>query len=582
MIYIQTEEELKKNIHILDSNSVLGTDVETTSLDPLTGELRLLQIGTSEETLVIDCFKIRKEIVAKYVRPYLESLEIVKILHNAKFDVKWVKHHLGIDIERIFDSYLASLLIEAGLGKPKGYHKLEQVVKRYLDKDMDKTEQMSNWGGELSMRQIEYAAYDVSVLFPLREAMIPVLKEMGLIRVAKLEFEAVLPTAWLELCGFYLDIDQWMKVAEDNLAKSYIIADEIYKDLEPVLTQGTLFGEATINLDSHQQIQKYFRLLGVPMPDSTREFYLTPLQDEYQIVKKLLEYRGCKKAFTSFGEKYKQYVHPRTGRIHADFMALRSETGRYGTAGPNLAQIPSDKYHRNCFRAEEGNSLICNDFSQEELRILADFSGDKKFIALFHSGADFHQATASEVFGVPVEAVTKDQRTFAKRLNFGVVYGIGAAKFSMTAGIPLSEAETIIKAYFEKFKTVKRWLNYQKYQVLQTGYSRSGSGRMTKYEWNEATQYKAQLNACNMPMQATGADILKRALRIFYDTSKHFHHRIKLVNIVHDEIIVEAPDDIVQEVAEMLRDCMVTAGEEYIQAVPVRADISVMKVWNKE
>lgn len=584
MIYIDTPQKLTDNLHYLENQPILGLDCETTGFSPLDCELRLIQVSTGKFTLVIDAFKIRKDFIAEQLKPYLESKEVVKILHNAKFDLKFIKHKLKIDVERIFDSYLASLIIEGGISMPKGYHGLDQVAQRYLGLDVDKTEQKSDWSKELSESQLEYAAKDVEVLFPLREKLIEVLKEWGLIKCAKLEFEAVLPTAWLELCGFYLNIDQWIKLADENLIKAQEIAESIYEDLQPVIPQTNLFGAGTINLNSPQQVQKYFRAFGVPMPDSTREYLLNPLVNSYPIVGKLINYKKTIKASGSFGEKYREFISPVTGRVHADFMQIRAETGRYGVARPNLNQIPSDQKHRNCFQAEEGNKLISNDFSQEELRILADFSGDKKFRKVFQMGEDFHKATAALIFDIPVENVSKDQRDLAKRMNFGLTYGIGAAKFSMTAGISEDAAKIIIDKYFGTFKTVKTWINYQKFQVVQRGYSRSASGRITKYNFDRADRQavaSAQRNAVNMPMQATGADVLKRSLRIFYDESKVHHNNIKLVNIVHDEINLEVKESLAEEMAEMLKVCMIKAGSEFIQDVEVKVDCSIMDKWQK-
>lgn len=590
MIYIETAQQLQDNLHIIHNEPVLGVDCETTGLNALRDSLRLLQIGSSHSRLIIDVFKVGKAAVSEMVGPVLADDTVSKTFHNAKFDVKFIKYHLGVDVERIFDSYLASLIISGGIvpkgddgKKVKGFHKLDSVVDRYLGIKLDKTLQKSDWSGSISQEQLEYAEKDVEVLFPLRDVLIEKLAENKLRRCAKLEFEAILPTAWMELNGFYMDFDQWMQVAKDQEEKSYIAEEEIIKELQEVVEQGSLFG-STINLNSHQQVQKYFRAYGIPMPSSTKEFFLLPLVAEYPIIGKYLDFKGYNKAYTAFGENYKEFIEPTTGRIHADFMQIGAGTGRYATAKPNLAQIPSDKAHRNCFKAEDGYKLVIADFSQEELRLLAEFSGDKAFRQAFLDGDDFHKSTAAQIFKIPLDKVVKSDRDLAKRMNFLLTYGGGAPKFAMSAGIPVEEAEAIMKSYFSTFKSVDRWLKYQQNQVLNSREARSVSGRVGKYDFDYSdwgSRSHAQREAANFPMQASGADILKRAMRVFYNTTKHLHPLVKLVNIVHDELIVECPDELVQDVSEMLESSMRQSWKESVHHVDIKIDTTILQYWEK-
>src|SRR5206468_4508762 len=176
-----------------------------------------------------------------------------------------------------------------------------------------------------------------------------------------------------------------------------------------------------INLDSQVQVSDALVGLGVPMPDTTRAWQLQPLANQYPVVAKLLEYRGVAKSLSSFGENILEFIEPATGRVHADFRQIGAPTGRFSCSNPNLQQIPHETVYRRCFRAPEGRKLVIADYSQIELRILADFSEDKNFIDAFVSGADFHAATAAQIFRIKPEDVTAEQRTFAKRLNFGVI-----------------------------------------------------------------------------------------------------------------------------------------------------------------
>jgi DNA polymerase-1 len=584
MKYITEAKILEEEIKKFYNEAPTGYDTETTSLDPYKGELRTMQFADGENTIVIDVRKVGKEAVAEYTKPVLTNPKKIKSIHNAKFDLKFTKHHLGLDVEGIFDSFIGSTIIEGGVKQEKGFHGLGQVSQRYGGLLVDKDEQLSDWSGELSESQITYAGKDAEALLHIKQPMVDKLRSLGLIRCAKLEFDAVLPVAWLELCGFYLDFDQWMNVANQNLEKADEVADRIYKQLAPFIPQQSLFGEADINLGSPQQVQKYFAMAGVELPESTKEWMLLPLVDRWPIVQDLIDYRGYNKAGNDFGEKFKTFINPATGRIHADFYQIGAETGRMSCNKPNLMQIPRDVDHRNCFKAEEGNSLLSLDYSQIELRILADLARDKVSMAAFESGVDYHTAMAARTFKKDISEVDSEMRSFAKRLNFGIAYGIGEKRFAMQAGITVGEATIIMKDYFDAVKNIKRWLNFQKWNVLKEKSARSVSGRIVFYDWDDADWMKrseVQRYACNFPIQASSADMLKRALRLCYDVTKPYHDHIKMVNVVHDEINFEVRDDLVDTVYELTHKAMVDAGNEFVKEVGIKVDHKIKKYWEK-
>lgn len=581
---IRTAEELRNSISKINLGSPIGVDIETTGLDPYFADIRTIQIATKDEVYVIDLFAIKPVIAGELLRPIFTDPKTIKILHNAKFDLKFIKHQLNIDVDPIFDSYIASLVLEAGVSQKKGFHGLEQTVSRYCGIDISKEQQRSDWSGELTAEQVEYAAKDAEVLLPLREEMIKHIVRLQLVQVAKLEFDAVLPVVWLELCGFYLNTDAWMKNAEENIAKAQPHAEAIFKELEPYIKQQSLFNDAPVNLDSTVQVREYFKLAGVPMPTSTKEFMLRPLAEKYPIVNHLLEYRGYWKAGKDFGAKWLECVNPKTGRIHPSFMSIGAETGRMSCSHPNIQQCPADKATRNCFQAEEGNTLVSLDYSQIELRILAELAKDKNAIEAFKSGVDFHAAMASKAFHISIDKVTSEERSFAKRLNFGIPYGIGASRFAMQSGIQQTEAQLIMNNFFQAVPQEKRWLDYQKYAILKNRYTRSMSGRMARYEFDDADpaqRSQAQRNACNFPIQATSADILKRALRLAYERTKEYHNIVKMVNVVHDELNFEIKEDRAGSLATIIHKAMVDAGEEFLKLVPVKVDTKISRYWEK-
>ena len=584
---VSDAESLAKACSELGSEEFIGFDVETTDLDPYKGELRLVQLSNGRETKVIDvrAFGSGKELktseALKPLRDLLSSKKQTKIAHNAKFDTKWVRHHLGCDTENIYDTYLASVLVGSADGERR--HGLADVVQFFLGRTLDKTEQVSDWGAaELTASQIEYAAKDAVIMREVRDRLHERIITDGLEHVLKLENECVLPIAQMELNGIYLDETRWREQLAVVSKKQAAAAEELQGMLAAGVAQASLFGRPEINLDSIDQVTSALQNLGVPVEGTTRAGALLPLADDYPVVAKLLEYRQMAKATQSFGENILGFIEPTTGRIHADFRQIGAPTGRFSCSNPNLQQIPHEAEYRRCFVAPKGRKLVVADYSQIELRILADISKDKAFIDAFRSGADFHAATAAQIFGISADAVTPDQRSFAKRLNFGVVYGIGVQRFAKMTGLSESQAEDTLRRYFATYPRMDDWLRTQAKAALAERTARTLTGRIARLRFNENDRAEvgaAQRYAKNMPIQGTSADILKRALRLLHDDIQGTS--AILVNIVHDEIIVETDASEAEETARKLEDSMLKAGREFLKDVPVKVDLSISDEWSK-
>ncbi len=584
---ITDAETLRKACENLKNEDVLGFDTETTELSPYDGDIRLVQLSTGKDTKVIDLkpFAARGDLrTSEELAPLRELLAApkpIKIAHNAKFDAKWISHHLNVQIGGVFDTLLASQLIAAGDDGRR--HSLADVTSHFLGTELDKSEQVSDWSQtELSQSQIEYAARDAATMIPLREKIVERLKADELIKVAKLEFDCVLPIAQMELNGFYLDAARWREQLERVKVVQGKVAEELQQLLSAGVAQASLFGISEINLDSQTQVTDALKNLGVPVPETTRGWQLQPLAADYPVVAKLLEYRGVAKSLSSFGETILEFINPKTGRLHADFRQIGAPTGRFSCSKPNIQQIPHEENYRRCFRAPEGKKLIIADYSQVELRILAEFSKDENFIKAFISGEDFHTTAAAQVFNVKPEDVTSDQRSFAKRLNFGVVYGIGSQRFAMMTGLSQSNAEDIMRRYFATYRGLDSWLREAARKVITDRQARTASGRLSRFRFDEDDRKAislAQRNGKNMPIQGTSADVLKRALHLLHE--KIAGTSARLVNIVHDEIIVEADANDAETAAEKLERAMCAAGEEYISRVPVKVDVKIADEWAK-
>jgi DNA polymerase I-like protein with 3'-5' exonuclease and polymerase domains len=585
---VTTPEQLRRAVDQLASRQVVGLDTETTDLDPYVSRLRLIQLATNENVFIIDldkfsAYDLKNGDELAPLRRLIASARPIKIAHNAKFDAKFLKHNLGVDIGGLFDTLLASQLVSAGDIEER--HGLEAIAGRYLNEAVDKSERLSNWEFELSESQLQYAARDAAVLIPLREKLVEKIKTNDLIACAKLEFDCVMPVVDIELTGFYMHKSRWLEQLAIVEARRGELANELQEMLGEGAAQASLFGppRANINLDSQQQVTEALNRLGIPLPDSTRNWKLQPLALQYPVVAKLLEYRTMQKALTSYGQNMIEFINPKTGRLHADFRQIGAPTGRFACTNPNIQQVPHATEYRRCFMGyPEGRQLIIADYSQIELRILAEFSGDEAFTNAFKSGADLHRVTAAQVFGVAEDQVTKEQRDFAKRLNFGVVYGIGAQRFSLMTGVGVPEAENVLRRYFSTYRGLDTYLRESANRAVDEKQARTGSGRLVKFNYDPSDRQQismTQRNGKNAPIQGTSADILKRALRLLNDELRDTS--AKIVNIIHDEIVVEADESEAESVAAIVARAMTAAGEEYVHSVPVKVEHHIACEWTK-
>ena len=586
---ITTGDDLRKAVEALTTQPVIGLDTETTELDPYTSRLRLIQLATPDLVYIFDFDHFANGDATKSeslgpLRRLLEAPRPIKIAHNAKFDAKFIKHNLGVDLGGLFDTLLASQIV--GAGDIEERHGLETVASRYLNEAIDKSERLSNWNFELSESQLEYAARDAAVLLPLREKLIERLKAESLVKCAQLEFECVMPVVDIELAGFYMHKDRWLEQLGIVEKRRSELAEQLQEVLAEESSQGSLFGgpqRDDINLDSHQQLTQALNRLGIPVPDSTRNWKLQPLAAQYPIIGTLLEYRTVQKALTSYGENMIEMINPVTKRLHADFRQIGAPTGRFACTNPNIQQVPHAVEYRRCFSGyPDGRKLIIADYSQIELRILAEFSGDRGFIDAFNSGADLHRVTASQVFNASLDQVTKEQRDFAKRLNFGVVYGIGAQRFAMMTGLSVTDAENVLRRYFGTYRQLDAYLREAANRAVSDRQARTASGRLVRFRYDENDRQQVSMthrNGKNTPIQGTSADILKRALRLLKEELSTTSARV--VNIIHDEIVVEANTAEAETVAEKVERVMCAAGEEYLKTVPVKVETEIADEWIK-
>jgi DNA polymerase I len=557
----------------LKNTEAVGVDIETTGLSPRDGRVRLLQLATPDETFIVDVFEIRD------LAPLKEVLESgpVKALHNGKFDYQFLKAEHGISPSPIFDTMLAAQLLAGGDQSPS--FALEAVAKRYADVELDKTARGEDWTGGLSETQIEYAARDAAVLLPLRESLQEKLEEEKLVRVSEIEFRAVATIAEMELKGIKLDVVRWKeleKTVRQRRDEAALRLESFFPEPEGVLPLEGL--GPRLNLNSPKQITDAFRSIGVELPDTK---VWTLLKIEHPAAGALLEYRELQKKLGTYLETYPNFIHEKTGRIHANFLQCRVPTGRLACTSPNIQQIPHEDEFRRCFVAEAGNALVIADYSQIELRILAEVSEDPAFVEAFQRGDDLHRVTAATMYGVPMEGVTREQRSAAKRINFGLMYGRGARSLSAQLGTDEERGRELIDEYFLNYPKVQRFLQKTANRAMRDRTLRTLAGRVRKFGNAPVSDDRGatRREAMNYPIQGTSADIAKLALGYVREELEGLD--AQLINCIHDEFVVECAEEVAEEVAEHTRRAMNQAGEEILEKVPTEVEVATSREWRK-
>jgi len=571
--YVTEQGELEEACRLLSSAPYLFLDTETTR----EGKVRLLQLADGERVFVIDLFEVED------LTPLRELLSKKGVVgHNLKFDLKALKP-LGLTPLATFDTMIASYLL--------GYerHSLSHLSAQLLGKPLDKSLQLSDWGApHLSKEQLSYAAKDVEVLrelFPLLKRALDALKGVrgeevlksrtarifGLESpVAVVEMAFVKEVANLEYAGFPVDEE----------ALNYLVK-ELQKELRKRVEE--FFIKFRVDPFSPKQVAYLLTSrFGLSLPTtakgnpSTDDAFLASYK-EVPPVGLLLEIRRLKKLLEKLKEVKESTVR---GRVHPHFKQIGAVTGRMACAKPNVQNVPREL--RAVFKAPEGRTFVVADFSQIELRIAAELVEEELMIEAFREGKDLHRYTASLLLGKKEEEVSKEERQLSKAVNFGLIYGISAKSLAQYArvgyGVPLTEeeAKAIRRKFFKTFKAFKRWHEEVKEKLKKEG---EVSGATLLGRPYKATTFT---DAVNYPVQGTGADLLKLAVLVFEAELKREELTAKVVNLVHDEIVVECGREEAEKVRELLELAMKKAGRMILKKVPVEAESVINERWEKD
>lgn len=518
-------------------------------------------------------------------KPVFEDPEIKKAGHNLKNDIILLLR-LGIEIENIvFDSMIAKYIIDPA----QSSYAINDISKEYLDYyGLDEEELLGKGKKKKSFSEIEdnqiaeYLSFIVETVFDVEAKMKETIKEQDMMDLYyNIELRLVEVLASMEYYGFYIDEKELEKIGEELDIEIKTLTAEIHE-----------MAGSEFNINSPKQLGVVlFEDLELPVIKRTKTGYSTnaevldKLEDKHPIIKNVLRYRQIVKLKSTYVEGLLALVNKDTNRIHSSFNQTITSTGRISSTEPNLQNIPirteEGRKIRKAFVArDKDHKLVDADYSQIELRVLAHISDDKKFIEAFKNNEDIHTRTASEVFGVSKDEVDLEMRSRAKAVNFGIVYGISDYGLSRDLNISRKESKMYIDNYLDNYKNVKKYMDDIVVQGREKGYVETLLHRRRYIPELQAKNFNirsfGERIALNTPIQGSAADIIKIAMVGVYDEIKKRKLKSRLILQIHDELIIEAPEEELEEIKVLLRDIMESAVE---LKVPLTVDLEVGDSW---
>jgi len=517
--YIKNLSDYRGAMVSIMQRRIMAVDTETTGFDPYTSALLAIQVGNFNQQFIFD-YHLLKNAGCDFeeLKEYLKDTSKTKILHNAKFDYKMLRHHLGVPIENLYCTFVVEHMLKKGK-RLKGFN-LAEIAERRVGVDLEKSLRESFpdhiVGTEFTPEQLEYMANDVKYLLDIYESQQEEVRRDPLsIQLADIECRAVSATAEMELNGIYLDPEKWtalfevsgarLKEAEKDLRQALDTAIKKYQEslykaaLEKEITSlktkhekkmakaastGKLFEEAPINFralaqDKVPAVEKFevnlasstqmLKLLSLHLGksiDSTEEEYLKSIDNP--IIEKVITYRKAMKLVTTYGAEFlKKAIHPVTGRIHTNFNQTRADSGRYSSSDPvNLQNIPNQEKYRAAFCVQDPSwKMICADYSSCELRLIAEVCNDPIWIDAFNHGKDMHSVVTSMIFKIPYEQIVdeknkvrpeyKELRNKAKTIGFGLAYGMKAGRLANEIKVSKDEAKALLEAFWKAFPNIQ-------------------------------------------------------------------------------------------------------------------------------
>jgi DNA polymerase-1 len=592
---VDTPEKLTELVHELNKADVISFDTETTSTEEMRADIVGISLAIKEgEGYYIPVghqagTNLPLEQVLSALKEPMTDPRIGKIAHNAKYDyIVLAKHKLKVS-PLTFDTMLAEFIIDPS-SRNLGLKNLAFVK---LGEEMTHIEELIGKGRkQITMANVAiesaaaYAVADAEIplrLMPLQH------EELKRVNGEKLLYEIDLPLtpvlADMEMAGISLDLPFFEETAKRLEKRMTEIEKQVFD----------LVGKP-FNLNSTQQLSDIlFNRLGLEPPDrgnktasghfSTSAGVLDMLRGKHTVVDLILEHRELSKLKSTYVDALQAALNSDTGCVHTSYSQIGAVTGRLSSSNPNLQNIPirteEGRRIRHGFIAGKGSVLLSVDYSQIELRIVAHMAQDEGMLAAFRAGEDIHATTARAIYGVGPEAVTKNMRRHAKAINFGLIYGMSVFGLTRTTELTLAEAETFVKAYFEKFPGIKKYLDGIRKQAAQQGYVETLLGRRRYFpalqsKANVQVKNREEREAINAPVQGTAADIMKIAMLKIPPALKAAGLKAKMLLQVHDELVFESPKDEVKETARLVQEIMANA---YPLSLPLSTDARYGPNW---
>ena len=585
---VETAAQLREVVAAVGRYPDFCFDTETTGFDIFNDRI----VGLS---LAVEPFKawyvpfLEKDTpeYAEIVRPLFEDEKIAKIGQNIKFDLM-VLRRLGITIRgRMYDTMILHYLLD-----PESRHNMNALAEKYLNYKPIEIETLIGKGSkQLTMdlvnveRVKEYAAEDADVTLQLKQALYPMIEQIGLQHLYfEIEEPMIAVLADIEMAGVRID--------SEALAVYAVELNRKLAELEAAIR--TEAGEPNLNINSARQLGEVLfgkmRIAEKPKMTKTKQFctdedYLQSFARKHRIVDLILEYRGVKKLLSTYVEALPQLVNRSTGRIHTSFNQAVTATGRLSSTNPDLQNIPvRDDMGRRIRKAfipsDDDHLLLSADYSQVELRLMAHLSGDESLIAAFEHGEDIHAATAAKLFNKTLDEVTSEERRRAKTANFGIIYGISAFGLSQRLEIPRKEAKEIIDGYFASYPGVKKYMDNVVEKAKEEGFVSTIFGRRRYLNdiasHNAIARGLAERNAVNAPIQGSAADIMKIAMINVHRRFAAEGIRSRVILQVHDELVVDMLRSEQERVTAIVTECMESAAQLKVRLI---ADAGVGGNW---
>ena len=605
-------------VNYLSKCKVLGVDTETEGMDFTCKKMIMFQIGDGNNQFIFDT----RTISIEPLRDILESSNIIKILHNAKFDYKFIKKWANIELTNVYDTFLVERILHCG--KKDIRYGLKHLVKKYFNEELDKETRnqfIRLEGKPYTNQQLVYGAKDVEYLINIKLLQLSQITEKELEKVVQLENEAVLAFAEIEYNGLDLDTEKWKELSSTYCNRGEEVSgllDEIvinHPQLQKFVlrwVQGNLFGEEVrrigINWDSPKQVLEVMKTL-IPDLDNVNGKELYKYTRNYTLVKTYVMYKEYMKLCTSYGEKFFKYIKS-DGKIHTNFHQIL-DTGRVSSSDPNMQQIPADNKFRNCFIAPEDWVFVSSDYTSQELNVIAYGSKDPVWIQALKDGKDLHSVCAELVYGDQWVDSAEDNcaylvnkskcscpkhkalRNNVKTINFGLAYGMGPHKLSDNLQISKDKATSLIKKYFKAFPSIGGFLeklgNFGKrYGYIKTFPPYNRKRWFDKWYdqiWNHRSASMElgtiERASKNTPIQGASADMTKLALVYIHKYIKENNIPVKLVMTVHDQIDTICKDSYSKTWKKKMTELMEQAAQVIVTNGLLKADTNISKTWEK-